>query len=405
MARLTNQACWQEGQMIRARKAASLIGSNILLIFLGGWGFAMPTIAYTSTNETIPARALAQSQQGLPPQPTPPPSALHSPVPPEGSLKKIQLENDKLTQEVEKLKREGNWFWNNSATVGTILVATAAGLIGVFRWLADWREERRRRAEDRFQSVVGGLGNADLAAKIGAAVTLRTFLRKGYEGFYVQVFNLAVAYLQLQTIPSGAGSESDTPSPLTRAFAIVFREAFPLARDQVLDKPDLLDATGVWLKDTNLSHANLDGVWMPQAHLASAKLNASQINRANLIGANLTGATLDQVSGEGVDFTNAILVGASLKSAVLPKASFEGAELAGAVFENADLKGADLSQADLTNAILLGADLSGANPQAAKSVAGAKMYGAQGLTNSQIQACQQKGADFTEGSARTPPQV
>jgi hypothetical protein len=218
--------------MIRACKAASMIVSNILLILLGGWGSAMPTIAHTSTNETIPARSLVQSQQGLPPQPPPPL--------PEGSLRKTLLENDKLTQEVEKLKREGKWLWNNGATVGTVLVATAAGLIGLFRWLADRREERRRRAEERFQSVVGGLSNADLAAKIGAAVMLRTFLRKGYEDFYVQVFNLAVAYLRLQAIPSGAGSESDTPSPLTQALAIVFIESFPLARDQVLGCVDEL---------------------------------------------------------------------------------------------------------------------------------------------------------------------
>jgi uncharacterized protein YjbI with pentapeptide repeats len=381
--------------MIRACKAASMIVSNILLILLGGWGSAMPTIAHTSTNETIPARSLVQSQQGLPPQPPPPL--------PEGSLRKTLLENDKLTQEVEKLKREGKWLWNNGATVGTVLVATAAGLIGLFRWLADRREERRRRAEERFQSVVGGLSNADLAAKIGAAVMLRTFLRKGYEDFYVQVFNLAVAYLRLQAIPSGAGSESDTPSPLTQALAIVFIESFPLARDQVLDKPELLDATGVWLKDTNLSHANLDGVWVPKAHLASAKLNASQINRANLIGADLTGATLDQVIGEGVDFTKATLVGASLKSAVLSKASFEGAELAGASFEAANLTGADFIQADLTNAILIKAVLVGANPQAAKSLVGAKMSAGQGLTHGQIQTCIKKGAIFTGPSAGTSP--
>src|SRR4051812_44629395 len=198
--------------MIKAYKPASMIVFNILLILFGCWETAIPLLVYTATAETISTRSLAQTQQDLPLQPTPPSLASPSPIPPELALRKLQLENEKLIQELKKLQREGNWFWNNGATVGTVLVAAVAGFIGLFRWLADRQEERRKRGEEhvqwladrqeerkkrgeeRFQSVVEGLGKADLATKIGAAVTLRTFLQKGYEDFYVQVFNLAVAF-------------------------------------------------------------------------------------------------------------------------------------------------------------------------------------------------------------------
>src|SRR5205814_10118916 len=67
------------------------------------------------------------------------------------------------------------------------------GLIGLFRWFGDRRDERVKRAEERFQAVVKGLGDRNEEAKLGAAITLRTFLHSGYKQFYSQVFDLAVA--------------------------------------------------------------------------------------------------------------------------------------------------------------------------------------------------------------------
>jgi hypothetical protein len=104
-----------------------MIVFNILLILFGFWEAAIPLIVYTATAETISTRSLAQSQQDLPFQPTPPSIATPSPIPRKLVVKKLQLENEKLIQELKKLQREGNWFWNNGATVGTVLVATVAG--------------------------------------------------------------------------------------------------------------------------------------------------------------------------------------------------------------------------------------------------------------------------------------
>ena len=88
------------------------------------------------------------------------------------------------------------------------------GLIGLSRWLGDRRDEREKRAEERFQSAVTGLGNEKEGARIGAAILLRTFLRPGYEQFYIQTFDLAVANLCPTETPHPP-ENPEIPLPLT----------------------------------------------------------------------------------------------------------------------------------------------------------------------------------------------
>ena len=138
------------------------------------------------------------------------------------------LNKEKLAQEVQQMKNQNEpdlfgWLRTNATVLLSTLVVVIGGLIGLFRWLGDrqaeqekrredqrseqekrveeqkrWLEdrqaererrdeeqqrwlkdqeaERERRAEERFQAVVEGLGNEREEAKIGAAITLRTFL-------------------------------------------------------------------------------------------------------------------------------------------------------------------------------------------------------------------------------------
>jgi large-conductance mechanosensitive channel len=137
----------------------------------------------------------------------------------------------------EQLVHENDWWWNYGATILTSVISTltlaAAGVFTVVRyfndrgdtrekqeaeakrlaedrqaererrdeeqqrWLKDQEAEREKRAEERFQAAVEGLSSEREEAKIGAAILLRTFLRPGYEQFYQQVFDLAVANLRL----------------------------------------------------------------------------------------------------------------------------------------------------------------------------------------------------------------
>jgi hypothetical protein len=305
----------------------------------------------------------------------------------------------------EQLVHENDWWWNYGATVLTSLISTltlaAAGIFAVVRyfndrrdareaqeaeakrlaedrkaererrdeeqqrWLKDQEAEREKRAEERFQAAVEGLSSEREEAKIGAAILLRTFLRPGYEQFYIQVFDLAVAHLRLPRI-SRPTNGSATPLPLTTlrlALIVVFKEAFPLAREQNKGNPQSLDAIGVQLDNAYLTESDLKQVWMAQSSLRTAYLNRT----------NLSESRLRQCDLRGTNFRRSIL-------------------------RYADFSNADLSQAKLENADLTGADLTDTN------LSGTDLRGVVGLTKEQLEACKAKGAIIDEEPATAPTQ-
>ncbi len=343
------------------------------------------------------------------------------------------LNKEKLAQEVQQLKNQNeptffDWLRGNVS----ILLLGLGALAGFLRWLADRRDaqgkeledrkaererrdeeqkrwledqeaEREKRAEERFQAAVTGLGDEKDGAKIGAAILLRTFLRPGYEQFYTQTFDLAVANLRLPRIPYPP-EDPDTPLPLTtlsQALIVVFKEALPLARRQVSgSNPPLvkgiqsLDATGIQLDNAYLRGVDLKQVRMPEASLRKANLKG-----ATLSGADLFKAKLCEASLTGVDLSNASLIRANLFKTW---------------FRLADLTEADLTEADLTGANFSGANLTRANPEAALSLKDTDLRGVKGLTKEQLEACKAKGAiideDLTTSSTQStvssppPPQ-
>jgi uncharacterized protein YjbI with pentapeptide repeats len=82
---------------------------------------------------------------------------------------------------------------------------------------------------------------------------------------------------------------------------------------------------------------------------------------------------------ERADFTEATLAGANLSKAVLFQADLTDADL-----RNADMSGANLSRANLT----------GANPEAARTLQGAVLSRARGLSKAQEDACRRLGANI-----------
>ena len=277
------------------------------------------------------------------------------------------LNKEKLAQEVEQLKEQNKpglleWLRTNASILLSTLVVVIGALIGLWRWLGDRRDEhekrredqhteQEKRAEERFQSAVTGLGDEKEGARIGAAILLRTFLRPGYEQFYTQTFDLAVANLRLPRTPHPP-EDPNTPLPLTtlsQALIVVFREAFPLARNQNKRSPESLDATGIQLDNAYLRGADLKQVWMPQASLRKVDLSGADLSRAKLNEADLNRTY----------FNGARLSGADLRGADLRGADLSWAKLSGAYLSEADLNGTNLSEADLSEADLRGANLRG----------------------------------------------
>ena len=391
------------------------------------------------------------------------------------------LNKEKLAEEIKQLKDQNepdlfSWLRTNAAILLSTLVVVIGGLIGYFRWLGDRRDEYKKRredqrselekrAEERFQAAVTKLEDEKEGTRIGAAILLRTFLRPGYEQFYIQTFDLAVANLR----PPRTSTPSEDPNtslPLTtlrQVLIVVFKEAFPLARSQNKGSPHSLDATGIQLDHAYMAQADLNQAWMPKAFLrnailvetnfSEAVLEGTNLNEADLSGANLSGAVLWRADLSGANLSGTNLIGASFSSANLSKANLSGAGLIRAIFNETDLssanlsgatlKGADLSRADLSGADLSGADLSGADLSGASlneaDLSGAVLWqdtlsgavlswtrtlfveeatpvlrtislkdtdlrGVKGLTKEQLEACKAKGAIIDEDSTASSSQ-
>jgi uncharacterized protein YjbI with pentapeptide repeats len=282
------------------------------------------------------------------------------------------LNKEKLAQEVQQLKNQNapdllGWLRTNAA----VLVVVIGGLIGLFRWFGDRRSERKKRMEERFQAAVTGLGDDREDAKIGAASLLRTFLRPGYEQFYTQIFDLAVAHLRPRKpdLETTHDPEATALAPLNQALIAVLEEAFPRAREWVKQgspssrlqritawlkrilrrekpfDPRSLDARYIQLGGAFLLKADLEQVWMPHAFLQDTDLTEANLGGASLWRGNLTKANLSKANLCRADLGQDILSEADLTEARLCGATLWGVDLTKANLSRADLSRADLSEA------------------------------------------------------------
>jgi hypothetical protein len=160
------------------------------------------------------------------------------------------------------------------------------------------QKEREKRDEDRFQIAVSGLGNEE--TRIGAAVTLRTFLQEcqGYEKFYQQIFDIAVGYLRLRK----PDKPEETPDPFNQAIIKLFTASFPLAKDLMKEKcteegkkfdPELLDASYLRLDGAYLARAELGEAWLRKASFIGTSLYQADFSKTNLKRANFSEAYLN----------------------------------------------------------------------------------------------------------------
>src|SRR6266487_4661724 len=416
-------------------KAISLIVSSILLLVILNWVLRTPIVAH-ETGYVDSVRVVMVKVQ----------------VTPTVDPTMTSLEKEQLTQEINKLRNDNAWAWTNFATPFTILAGLVAAFFGGIRWFGERRMEQQKRSEERFQAAVAGLGNKDLDARVGAAIMLRTFLRTGYEQFYSQAFDLAVAHLRLRkadlTIPGHPSSPNQTPiiisgeSPLqgqkqddlktsmlldslSQALITVFKESFPLARNWVQKQQSQtsssfirgiiahlqskkqfvqidhqsLDASGIQLDNAYLAHTDLTGAWLPRASLREANLRGANLTGANLTDANLTGANLAGANLTNADLRQANLSGANLFDANLAGANLRRANLERTFLMRANLtkvvfKKANLTRADFTEGNLIRADFTDTHPEAAYSLKDAKMQCVIGLTQKQHDACMDKKAIF-----------
>jgi len=330
-----------------------------------------------------------------------------------------ELNKEKLAQEVKQLKEQNepnpfSWLQTNASILLSTLIVVIGALFGFWQWsvgrrdsqskeLEDRKAEREKRAEERFQAVVVGLGSRDVEARTGAAIMLRTFLQPGYEQFYQQSFDLAVAHLRLRDVDSKKPEPLDS---LSQALITVFKESFPRTR-RILEEqstqldPQSLDASHIQLDNAFLIQSDLERVWMREALLREARLYDAKLSEAYLRRADLRGRTyLDRA-----DLTKANLTFANLSKARLKGVNLSGAALWGADLSEAELNGAEINGASFGRANLSKADLSETNLEDALLLKDTNLHGVKGLTKEQIAICKEKGAIIDEDSTASTSQV
>jgi hypothetical protein len=334
---------------------------------------------------------------------------------------KSELEREKLKLEVDKLRIDNaNAERSLTTTRGwlnllygnvSVIVAVVLGFWGLFRYIRERHEELLKREDERFEEVVRGLGSETDQQRVSSAVLLPTFLRKGYERFYLQVFNLAAGNLRAST--------SNQSAPFARALTSVFRESYPRARNALKEQPGINEElhTGRYL---NAEGVKLDGAFLAGADLSDAWLRGASFREATLRGANLTKAILEGSDCVAAELAQATLCEANLKSADFSRADLENADFSGARADSAKFNGADLTDTTMYGGTVGGADFSGANltkakfrgvifasaspdgepanPEAAEKLSGSVFDNVTGLTNGQIVLCKEKGAVFTPES-------
>lgn len=271
------------------------------------------------------------------------------------------VNNDKLTQEVERINLSGA---NLSGATLSGVDLSKANLSGVNLTNANLSET----------NLVGtNLRGANLK---GANLYKANLSRADLCGADLRDTNLQKAFLRQVKI--------DATTQLDRKWRLVCEINGQDARGRDLHGADLseVNLSGADLSYANLSQANFDGTNLQGTILRGANLNGVNLPGTNnligvdlsetdlcqfdfsgvkLPGGNLSFTKLHGVNFSGTDLSKADLRHSEAQNVNLSDVSMLGADLRGANLSNAYLIGADLCGADLSNAYLTGADLHGAN--------------------------------------------
>jgi uncharacterized protein YjbI with pentapeptide repeats len=319
-------------------------------------------------------------------------------------VERLELENEKLRQEINTLQSERSGWGRVLASLTLIgaVVAASATAVGVIR---QWREANRQREreaaqrleereadrrqrereaaqrleereadrrqrereaaqrlEERMADVVTNLGSGNEALQASSAASLLAFLmpekpagapldeRYPLEDSVRRTVWLVLANLKLN-------HASPVQQQLVKVFEQALRIHFPAIREEA---GTLLDLARAELARIDLSGLNLRDIDIAFANLAGAKLNGANLYRVRGYRVNLSGARLSVLRKDDEPPVAANLGEARLRNAIAPDAHFHEARLNSARLEQADLRRAEFQGAHLQAAHLNGADLRGA---------------------------------------------
>jgi uncharacterized protein YjbI with pentapeptide repeats len=318
------------------------------------------------------------------------------------------LQKEQLAQQVADGQHTfANLLWNNAVALVSIVVVVVGGLIGYLRWLAEQRNAfllTRQTAETERHITVDNQRSA----------LLQTYIDKMSE------------LLLGEKLRESEGSDELHKIARVRTLTVLAQLdgkrkgsvlQFLYEAGLINNDNKVIDLTGADLTGADLSNARLVKVDLSGTNLSSANLNYANLREASLQGANLREAflhkaILEEANLNKADLTWAIsdeayfgradLRGADLHGAHLSNAYLTDADLSSASLDRADLRSSFLNQANLTKVSLKDADLSGARLFlanltdteliVAKSIQGANLQLAEGLSKEQKRSYEEQGA-------------
>ena len=282
---------------------------------------------------------------------------------------------EKIKQEVKKLQNENQTthlidIIPSYAGILTALVAIIGAIISFFKFIKEKqneieqkKEENKTRVAAKFDSIIKKLSSNNESIKATAAVSLLTFLKKGYEEFYDQVYLILLVNLKMRL--------SDN---INRILLKTFEKAIRLKFET--DRPPAQnDEENKFTLELNLTRMNLYRINLSELKgISNIDFSFSKLNRASLVGCKLiksegfktdfSGARLSRsnmLEGrfnesifEETHFHETNLVSAKLKNSNLKKAEFQRADLQDAHLDGAEIFGAKFEQANLNNTFMRG---------------------------------------------------
>jgi uncharacterized protein YjbI with pentapeptide repeats len=282
------------------------------------------------------------------------------------TTERVQLENEKLREEIRQLRAENDRADSVREDVLayapfiTALVAIFGLAIPVLKEVRDNRNQRReeleqeraesrRRFDEGFAQAVSNLGSESESIRVSAVVSLDAFLRSEHKDSHDQVYRVICANLSV-----------DQPEMVNRFLIRAFEHAIRLhlAAAQESGESPSLDLAHTSLRRARLAQLDLSNADLAFADLRGADLTESKLRRVRGLEVVLEKARLSRSDLNEIRFHKAHCAAAQFHEAVMTSAELRDADLELAQFFRARMQGAHLDRAVLRGASFDGANLS-----------------------------------------------
>lgn len=255
-----------------------------------------------------------------------------------------RLTPEKAQQEIIALRianERDRLFWHtlvgSLAPLGTALVALIGAGIGLRGYFDARGKERRDRAAEELNSVLGNLASEQSRERAVGIVGLQHFLTAEDADWHLRVVSALALSARMENDPEVQQTIRIAVEQAARnvdpgVLQAVSWQGAKLAR---VDLRPLRAAEGG-------GHEPRGGLDLRDADLEDAILSGADLRGAQLVASHLNGARLNGARLEGADLTYADLAGADLSDAQLDGARLVHAKLLDLNLANASLRGAEV---------------------------------------------------------------